>query len=160
MIFLTRDVNKKTLIFQLTVIACFAFSLYYYFHSRQEEVFILQDLDRLSSQRTKLKRTLGDVAAYNKLLSTDPTLANLAPNLRWEQVDFSWTAVSFTELLRRVDALSRQQNFFVVESFKAGIKNKGSVSKSVLAANKNSDSFPESGERIFRMQGYFLCPSL
>jgi len=160
MIFLTRDVNKKTLIFQLMVIGCFAFSLYYYFHSRQEETSVLQDLDRLSSQRTELKRTLGDVTAYNKLLSTDSTLANLSPDLKWEQVDFGWTSISFTELLRRMDALSSQQKIFVLESFEAGIKNTGDASTPLAAANTNSGSFPEFGERIFRMQGYFLCPSL
>jgi len=158
--FLTRDVNAKALIFQLPVIVCFAFSLYYYLHSRQEEMFILHDLEHLASQRVQLKQTLGDIAAYNKLLSADSRLKNLSSELKWEQVDFGWTSVSFTELLRRMEALSHQQKIFVLESFEAGIQNKGNVATPTALSTVNSTSIPEFSERIFRMQGYFLCPSL
>ncbi len=157
MISFTRNVRKKTLLFQVTVIGCFAFSLYYYLHSRQEEVSILHDLDHLSSQRTQLKQTLGDVAAYKKLLSGSSTLAQLSSELKWEQVDFGWTSVSFTELLRRMEALSHQRKIFVLESFEAGVQDKGKTVTSAALSTVNSISFPEYSERIFRMQGYFLC---
>lgn len=159
MIFLTPGVNKKTLFFQLVVIACFAFSLYLYLHTRQEEISTMHNLDRLSTQRIRLKQTLGNVAAYNKLLSTDSTLAQLSPGLNWEQVDFNWTSLSFTELLRRIDALSHQQKIFVLESFTAEIQDERRTPGPSTVTDINNASFPDFSERIFHMRGYFLCPS-
>lgn len=159
MIFLTPGVNKKTTFFQLAVIACFAFSLYMYLHTRQEEISTIHDLNRLSTQRTRLKQTLGNVIAYNKLLSTDSTLAHLSSKLNWEQVNFSWTSLSFTELLQRIDDLSHQQKIFVLESFAAEIQDERKTPGPSTATDVNNASFPEFSERIFHMRGYFLCPS-
>ncbi len=159
MIFLTPPVNKKILFCQLAVIVCFAFSLYLYFHTRQEEISTLHNLDRLATQRMQLQRTVGDVAAYNKLLSSDSTLAHLFPVLNWEQVDFSWTSLSFPELLRRIDALSHQQKIFVLESFTAEIQEDRKTSAPSIASKTNNASFPNVNERIFHMRGFFLCPS-
>lgn len=159
MIFLTPGVNKKTLIFQLIVIACFACSLYLYLHTRQEELSIVNKLDRLSSQRIQLKQTLANVAAYDTLLATDSTLAHLSSGLSWEQVDFSWTSLSFTELLRRIDALSHQQKIFVLDSFAADIQDSERTPGPSTPSNINNASFPDFSERTFHMRGYFLCPT-
>jgi hypothetical protein len=158
--FFTPDKNRKLLSFQLIVICCFAFSLYFYLSSRQEEKAIKQGLDQLLSQRIQLKQTVKDVAAYDTLLSTDSTLANLSPELNWEQMDFSWTSLSLEELLLRIDTLSHKQKIFVLESFEADLKSSGSESGSIGSENTNNVSSPEFGERIFRMRGYFLCPYL
>jgi len=159
MIFLTPKMSKKTLLFQVAIIVCFAFSLYLYLHTRQEKISIVQNLNRVSSQRIQLKQTFTDVTAYNKLLSSDTTLAHLAPSLNWEQIDFSWTSLSFTELLRRIDSLSHQQKIFVLESFAAEIQEKKGTPGPSTASDVNNNSFPDFSERIFHMRGYFLCPS-
>ena len=159
MIFLTPPASRKILFLQLLVIVCFSFSLYFYLHNRQEEKSILHDLDRLSSMRIQLEETITNVAAYDKLLLTDSTLARLSSDLKWEQVDFNWTSLSFTELLRRIDALSHQQKIFVLESFTAAIQDKGRTPGPTAATHVTNDSSPAFGERIFHMRGYFLCPS-
>ena len=159
MIFLTPPANRKKLFLQLLVIVCFSFSLYFYLHSRQEGKSILHDLDRLSSMRIQLEQTITNVTAYDKLLLTDSTLARLSSNLNWEQVDFNWTSLSFTELLRRIDALSHQQKIFVLESFTAAIQDKRRTPGPSGATRVTNDSSPAFGERIFHMRGYFLCPS-
>lgn len=159
MIFLTPRMNKLTLLFQLIIIACFAISLYLYLHSREEELSIRHDLDRLPSQRIQLKQTLNDVAAYDTLLASDSTLTTLPSNLRWEQVEFNWTSVSFTELLRRIDALSHQQKIFVLESFTAHIQSSGKTARPSTTAGSNNASFPNFSDRVFHMRGYFLCPA-
>ena len=159
MIFLTPKTSTKIIIFQLIIIIFFAFSLYLFLHTRQEKISVIHNLNRLSSQRIQLKQIVTDVTAYNKLLSSDTTLAHLAPSLNWEQVDFSWTSLSFTELLRRIDALSHQQKIFVLESFVAEIQNDRKTPGPSQVRGVNKVSFPGFNERIFHMRGYFLCPS-
>lgn len=155
----TPPASRKILFLQLLVIVCFAFSLYFFLYSSQEERSILHDLDRLSSKRVQLEQTITNVAAYDKLLLTDSTLAHLSSDLKWEQVDFNWKSLAFTELLRRIEALSHQQKIFVLESFTAEIQDQERTPGSSAATHVANDSSPEFGERIFHMRGYFLCPS-
>ncbi len=157
---LTPVYASKVLTIQLIVVVLFSLSLYLFLSFMQEEKYLRQDLDSITAQRQKLEKIHSSVEQYNKVMKKNSALQNLVDDPVWEQVEFKWQSLSFTELLRRIDNLSQQQKLFVLESFEAGLE----IVEDDSAENSpviRGDFIPlEAKERFYHLRGYFLCPGL
>ncbi len=157
--------RPAVLVIQCLLVLFAGMGLYLFLQARQETAALQAAISRLRQQDSRLRHAKTVIDQYGNFIDRHPFYRQRSTTLKWTRVAESWDDPPYEVLLDRLARLYRPESPFVLERFSATLADQREEAEGAPGpggeeggGGQAHDAGSETFHRVFRLQGYVLCP--